>query len=873
MADERAGALDPTAVGSTEVGRARPAPARLQVGTQLGRYTIRGFLGAGAMGAVYRAHDTELARDVALKCVAHTADGLDDARVRLKREAQAMARVDHAAVVRIYDVVADGDQLFVAMELVDGGTLAEWIAERPRSWRETVALFVIAGHGVAAAHGVGLVHRDIKPANVLVDRHGHAHVSDFGLARAFDQRDEPSARPSPDLVATDLTSTGGIVGTPAYMAPEQLAGGAVTAATDQFAFCVSLWEAVAGERPFHGSGTGAAALASLLEETRAGRVAKPPRPIPRRLDRALRRGLAAEPDRRWPSMAALVAELESIMRRRRTSRWIALGVVGVAASAIVAVRHPWRSAEQPPFRLGGAQLVRGLDEASMSSVKMLPDGRIARAMPSSIVVEQLSGAGRIELALPEPADFTIAASPVEGMLDVTTSTHTDAGDRCRHWLLPVDGRPPTKYLDGDACGFVQRTRDGSVLIDSYPQNDIVLNGPDGATRWRTKIDGHRTSVAGLSPDGARYALAIDRGYVVLDAATGATIERHAASGRLHDLTWLDGHRLVYLVEPGDNLRTEVREVELEGGVRDTSIQIVDEAVATIAASPSGILLGVPPNRALYVVDADSRESIDLDRAALLDTGAERNGAIKGWTEDGGVVVAVTRGSAGELLVVGPKPGVRVAYHHDVPGNSSNVSQWRFVVLTLGLAPPLETRVLDLASRQTTLVPGIASSAYTCAREASKCVATDLSTHERRWFDLATLAISGTVPPLTALSPDATETVSGQEPFTIHSLADGHDVTVTPEPPLVADRRDRASAFASGWTLDGRDLYVVIRERDHNGTIRDSRLVRVQRDGRWREVVHTTGSLVSVEPSRDGKSLGATVDTVRSTWQFRALLPP
>ncbi|MBL8743732.1 MAG: serine/threonine protein kinase, partial [Myxococcales bacterium] len=238
-----------------------PSPA---VGQTIGRYRVIGRLGEGGMGAVLAAHDPELDRTVALKILHESAgDERGELRDRLAREARAMAKLAHPNVVAVYDVGADpaSGQLFVTMELVDGTTLRDWL-RTPRSSRAILDVFMAAGTGLAAAHAAGLVHRDFKPENVLVGRDGRVRVGDFGLARP-----PRGAAASDAPLSPTLTRTGAIIGTPAYMAPEQFLGEAADARSDQFAFAVALFEALRGERPFAG-----ASLRELSENVVAGRL-------------------------------------------------------------------------------------------------------------------------------------------------------------------------------------------------------------------------------------------------------------------------------------------------------------------------------------------------------------------------------------------------------------------------------------------------------------------------------------------------------------------------------------------------------------------------------------------------------------------------
>ncbi|WP_224246240.1 protein kinase domain-containing protein [Hyalangium gracile] len=285
--------------------------ALLTRGTAVGRYLVLERLGSGGMGVVYAAYDPELDRRVALKLLRTGALGLQatEGRAHLQREAQAMARVSHPHVVPIYDVGTFGEQVFLAMELVEARTLRQWLREAPRSWREVRDAFVEAARGLAAAHAVGLVHGDIKPENLLVGRDGRVRVTDFGLARTL----------VPGESGEELPSVAG--GTPAYMAPEQLSGrGVADARSDQFSLCVSLYEALFGERPFAGS-----RASELATEVRAGQVRPVPRgtSVPSWLQRVVLQGLEAEPARRHASIEALLAALHAdpAVRRHKWLQW------------------------------------------------------------------------------------------------------------------------------------------------------------------------------------------------------------------------------------------------------------------------------------------------------------------------------------------------------------------------------------------------------------------------------------------------------------------------------------------------------------------------------------------------------------------------
>jgi len=304
----------------------------LPAGSRVGRFEIEKEIGRGAMGVVYAARDHKLSRTVAVKLL--RADRDDDGG-SLLHEAKAMAQLAHPNVVTVFEAgeIEDGaGEVYVAMERVVGTTMREWLAaERPL--RDVVGLLIAAGRGLAAAHAAGICHRDFKPENVLVGDDGRPRVSDFGLARAG---------AGAGVAPTALQRTERFVGgTPAYMAPELFSDGSATAKSDQFSYCVTLFEALAGERPFRGENLGELAAAA-----RRGEVSWPvARQIPRRLRAAIERGLDPDPAARWPSMDALLGALAGAVARRR--RLAVAAACGVAVLAVAAAVLLARRAEAP----------------------------------------------------------------------------------------------------------------------------------------------------------------------------------------------------------------------------------------------------------------------------------------------------------------------------------------------------------------------------------------------------------------------------------------------------------------------------------------------------------------------------------------------
>jgi tetratricopeptide (TPR) repeat protein/predicted Ser/Thr protein kinase len=327
---ERAEFLAPTLTSAVE-GPLPELSIPMEFGEQIGRYRVLRELGRGGMGVVYVAHDPELDRKVALKLLRADASGTGEDRLRLLREAQAMARLSHPNVVAVHDVGTYLERVFVAMDLVEGRTLADWLRE-DHGWREVLAKFREAGKGLAAAHAAGLVHRDFKPDNVLLGDDGRVQVTDFGLARVREAPEAP--RPvAPEALSglggnrtERLTQLGTIMGTPAYMAPEQVLGENSDERSDVFSFAVSLYEGLYGARPYE-------SMPAVLE----GRLQPAPRnaKVPAWVRRAVVKGLSRKPEDRFSSIQALLDALgdDPAVRRQR----IAAGVLAVGLLAIAGV--------------------------------------------------------------------------------------------------------------------------------------------------------------------------------------------------------------------------------------------------------------------------------------------------------------------------------------------------------------------------------------------------------------------------------------------------------------------------------------------------------------------------------------------------------
>lgn len=289
-----------------------------------GRYQLHGRLGSGATGHVFSARDTREDRDVAIKQLRAGALSPSSKR-RLVREARVLKRLSHPNVLRIHATFWEGSNLHLVTERVSGVRLDKLLSQRrppvARGWASVVEIFVQVGRGLAATHAAGFLHRDFKPENVVVDDQGRAVLIDFGLART--QRSGELAHRGGDDAFISITEPGAILGTPAFMSPEQWAGQRATRSSDQWSFCVALYEALYGKRPFSG-----ATLAELEQQIERAQLPErhPMAMVPPRLHGIIARGTERRPEHRYASMDDLVTALEDCLARRRS--------IIVAASAV-----------------------------------------------------------------------------------------------------------------------------------------------------------------------------------------------------------------------------------------------------------------------------------------------------------------------------------------------------------------------------------------------------------------------------------------------------------------------------------------------------------------------------------------------------------
>ncbi|HZS37295.1 MAG TPA: serine/threonine-protein kinase, partial [Polyangia bacterium] len=401
-------------------------------GGTIGRFVVIGLLGRGGMGVVLSAYDPVLDRRVALKLLrpgASSGDRESEGRARLQREAQAMAKLSHPNVVAVHDVGAVAGQLFIAMEFIDGQTLKAWLAGARRGWREIVRMFAAAGRGLQAAHAAGLVHRDFKPDNVLIGHDGRARVGDFGLVSVT------RASGGADAREPGATRQGAVLGTPGYLPPEQLRGEASDAQSDQFSFCVALYEALYQQRPFPSDADG-------YKQAALGGDALAPRKsdVPRWLGDVILRGLRPRREERWPTMSALLVELERDPERTRR-RATRVGAVVLALAALAAFA-----------RVVQKQRAAVCGDASARLAGVWDAGRRA-ASERAFVATGLPFAGET---------FVKVAASLDHYTGEWTAMHEEA---CR--ATRVEGRQSDSLLDLRMACLERRRATLSALTDEW----------------------------------------------------------------------------------------------------------------------------------------------------------------------------------------------------------------------------------------------------------------------------------------------------------------------------------------------------------------------------------------------------------------------
>ena len=321
----------------------------LAAGVRLGSYEIVSALGAGGMGEVYRARDPRLKRDIAIKVLPDTTAADPERCARLEREAQSIAALNHPNIVTIHSVEEADGVLFLTMEYVDGKSLSELIVKGGLPLAQILKLAIPLADAISAAHQKGITHRDLKPANVMVTPDGRAKVLDFGLAKLMEAT--PVEIGVTGLPTAALTGEGRIVGTVAYMSPEQAEGRPIDHRSDIFSLGVMLYEMATGERPFKGD-TSVSVISSIVKDTPRSVTEINPA-LPRDVGRIVRRALAKDPEYRYQNREGSPERSGGFQARRgvgravgahsgrRSASWEVLAAMACSADSSGTVRGRW----------------------------------------------------------------------------------------------------------------------------------------------------------------------------------------------------------------------------------------------------------------------------------------------------------------------------------------------------------------------------------------------------------------------------------------------------------------------------------------------------------------------------------------------------
>jgi WD40 repeat protein/predicted Ser/Thr protein kinase len=452
----------------------------------IGHYAMVGILGSGGMGMVWEAYDRKLGRKVALKLLNDAVTRVADMENRLQREAQALAQLSHPNVVTVYETGEYEGRTFISMEFVDGPTLDAFCRGLP--WRKILEAYIAAGRGLAAAHAAGIVHRDFKPQNALVGQDGRVRVLDFGLARGADGAGPPrTGTIPPDSGASGsrslmqpITRSGQVVGTPRYMSPEQCAGEAADERSDQFSFCVALYEALYGERPFLGKTTSA-----LREAALAGRIRPAPSKagVPPWLRSVLVRGLAGDPAGRHASMDDLIAALQRDPRARLLRVLAAL----LGVTVLVGMAWAWEAAvskqEAAEFHAAQAEARReAAEQKRLDTDRRRRDALTMREINAVLPEDPTRAVAMLKL-LSDRADAWRGTARMiasdAAYLGVARSVRLPTTERSPHGLSPDARWVVTHDAGKGAAHLLDLTSGGeTVLAESNVAAPFVAFSPD-----------------------------------------------------------------------------------------------------------------------------------------------------------------------------------------------------------------------------------------------------------------------------------------------------------------------------------------------------------------------------------------------------------
>lgn len=616
----------PARPSSTEPGR-------------IGRYVVIKRIGAGGMGVVYAAYDDKLDRKVAVKLLRPGYGPVTEtARQRLLREAQAIARLSHRSVIQVYEVGTHEEEVFIAMEYVEGSTLKQW--QPSRDWREILTRYLDAGRGLCAAHAAGIVHRDFKADNVLVRATDlMVRVVDFGLARTDGQSD-PSPDPqaaSPDAEPS-LTHTGVIMGTPAYMAPEQHLAQPTEPRTDQYAFCSSLFEALYGYRAFAGE-----RLDDLRANVLEGTVEPAPRytAVPPSIHKALVRGLSVDPAARFPTLEVLLAELALPLSAKpwRRAAW----GVGLA-SLLVGGSMLWSSTNSDPLSPESIRIRAEFDASRKADAHKELQRLRNRSIPQRWNDLVLDYAMDSESPTKSLAALKHLALSDTQWLAAARTCAADAMRRGPIFAIRATSTPVRKVAFSPTSNHLAAlAQDGAILRWSTPET----RGPQSTTFDEPPVD------IALSADGHLQVLLTDGMLATLGPDSSTPVERRVHDGPLTSIATDGRGQTAIGAEDGTVLI-------LRDGVSDVRGEH-EAAVGALAFHPTANTLAsgdMSGRVSLWFIDRNTHRTMGVDHAIRQLTWFPDTGRVVALTSDGPAAWDGAQGTRAEVPV--PRSVTRLA---------------------------------------------------------------------------------------------------------------------------------------------------------------------------------------------------------------------
>ena len=646
-------------------------------GDRLGAYEILASLGMGGMGEVYRARDTKLQRDVAIKILPEAFASDPGRRERFEREARTVAALNHPNIVTIFSVEAEGGVLFLTMELVEGKPLSELIPKDGMGLAQILKTMIPLADAVSAAHQRGITHRDLKPANVMVAHDGRVKVLDFGLAKLR----ETDLADATMLPAHALTGEGHIVGTVAYMSPEQAEGKPVDERSDIFSLGIILFEIATGQRPFKGD-TSASVLASIIKDTPAS-VADVKTGVPRDLARIVKRSLVKDPEHRYQTAKDFRNELEALKDalesgdieapatsgshapagHRANRAWVgaAAGValVALAAAAFVVFRgQPQNIAASRAFDAVKLTRLTSTGKATLAAIS--PDGKyvvhvVADGGLQSLWIRQVATTSNVQIVPPADVRYDGVTFGPDGTYVYYSAYPSVAsgGNVAPLYQVPILGGTPRRILD-DIDSPVTFAPDGKRFafmrgFVTEGATAIMIADADGTGAKRLAArknpDTYPTSNVAWSPDGRLVAVPVIEGsdvqrsmnVVAVDAKSGA--ETRIGSKRwefVGSVAWVDRGRGLVLTatEPGGS--PQLWYVSYPAGEAHRITNDLNNYDQISVTADSNALVTVQADRQSHLWVAPAG---DASRGAEITSGIGRFDGEPVWTPDGKIVYA------------------------------------------------------------------------------------------------------------------------------------------------------------------------------------------------------------------------------------------